>query len=310
MTLFQALDRNFSTKNIGYKHFGYFCLMKWMKRIFDFYLDASIHVAFAVFSLVQITWLTLNIPSDKHLSWFLFFGTISCYNFIKYGVEAEKYLLVANRYHKNIQLLSFIASGLALYHAYYLSIAIWSGLVILVLLTVLYAVPLLPNAKNLRSWGGLKIFIVALVWSGATVILPGISVHDSVPWDIGVEAFQRFLLVLILLIPFEIRDLQYDQKELRTIPQHYGVTKTKIFGAFLVLLFFFGTFLKDRIGYNELLGKGMLFLGLGCLMYKTKRQQSKYFASFWVEGIPVIWYVILVFLEYTFSPHFAIAVSS
>ena len=261
--------------------------MKWVKRIFDFYLDASIHVAFAIYALLQITFQTLNIPYDYHLSLFIFFGSISCYNFIKYGLEAEKYFLVANQYHKGIQFFSFVALGFALYHGYFLSLNVWMGVGGLTLLTGLYALPVLPNAKNMRSWGGLKIFFVALVWAGATVLLPVLSANQLITWDIGVGIFQRFVLILILLIPFEIRDLAYDKVELKTLPQRYGVTNTKIFGGFATLVFFFITFLIDDLSIEELVLKGILFLVLGIMIFITKRNQSKYFASFWVEAIPI-----------------------
>lgn len=297
ITLWEVAWRKFLTKNRGYKHFGYFCLMRLLKRVFDFYLDASIHVAFAVLALIQVTLVTLNIPVDNHCSWFLFFGTIASYNFIKYGVEAEKYFKVANDYHKSIQFFSFIALGLAIYHAYFLNFEVWVGIIVLILLTGLYALPILPKARNLRSLGGLKIFIVAIVWAGTTVILPSLRFENTISWDVWIETSQRFLFVLVLLIPFEIRDLKYDQEDLRTLPQRYGVTRTKTIGAFLVLCFFFFTFLKDDISQVELIGKGTIFLVLGSLMFVTKRNQSTYFASFWVEGIPIIWLLILTCLR-------------
>lgn len=266
--------------------------MKWLHRILDFYLDASIHVALAVFALVQITFQTLNISRDYHLSFFIFYGSISCYNFIKYGVEAEKYVLVANPYHKGIQFLSFIALGAAFYHGCFLNFRVWVGVGVLVFLTALYALPVLPKAKNLRSWGGLKIFIVGIVWAGATVFLPVLSAETLVTWDVYIEILQRFILVLILLVPFEIRDMKYDKLELRTLPQRFGVTKTKILGSFATLLFFFLTFLKDEISSKELILKGLLFLTLGIIMYSTKRNQTKYFSSFWVESIPIFWWIL------------------
>ena len=268
--------------------------MKWLKRIFDFYLDASIHVAFAIYALLQVTCQTLNISYDYHLSFFIFFGSISCYNFIKYGVEAEKYILVANQYQKGIQFVSFITLGFALYHGYFLNFDVWAGVVGLVFLTGLYALPVLPKAKNLRSWGGLKIFVVALVWAGATVVLPVFSSDLSVTWDVGIETFQRFVLVLILLIPFEIRDLVYDKIELRTLPQRYGVANTKIFGGFATLVFFFSTFLLDELTSRAVVLKGVLFLILGIMMFVTKRNQSKYYASFWVEAIPILWWSLML----------------
>src|SRR5690606_21548841 len=130
----------FLTKSTRYEQFLYFYNMKLLHRIFDFYLDASIHVAMAVFCLIRVTVLIFEIPSDTHLSWFVFFGTIACYNFVKYGVEAEKYILVANRYHKNIQFASFIALGFACYHGYFLNRDTWEGLAFLGLVSGLYAI--------------------------------------------------------------------------------------------------------------------------------------------------------------------------
>lgn len=275
--------------------------MKIIQRVFDFYLDASIHVALAVFALVMVTNEILNISVDSHFSWFLFFATIACYNFIKYGVEAEKYILVANHYHKNIQLFSFVALVPTFYHAYFLNIETWLGIGSLLLLVGFYALPVSPNARNLRSLGVLKIFIVALVWSGITVMVPLLSDKGFIfSWDVYIEAAQRFVLVFILLVPFEIRDLAYDHENLKTLPQRYGVANTKFFGAFGVILFFTLTFLKDYISQTELIGKGLLFLILGSLMFIAKRNQSKYFSSFWVESIPILWWVLVLLMNKEF----------
>ncbi|MDO6818709.1 MULTISPECIES: hypothetical protein [Zobellia] len=274
--------------------------MKVLNRIFDFYLDASIHVALGVFALVHVTDITLGYGVDQHLAWFLFFGSVACYNFVKYGVEAKKYILVASRYHKNIQFASFIALAIALYHGWFLKLEVWIGVGGLVALTGLYALPLLPHTRNLRSWGGLKIFIVALVWAGATVVLPVLSEGGTFEKDVWIEVVQRFLFVLILLIPFEIRDLAYDSPELKTLPQRYGVANTKIFGAFGTLPFFFLILLKNNASLEEAIAGGVLFIMLGSLMFITKRNQHKYFSSFWVEGISILWWGLLVAISAIF----------
>ena len=36
---------------------------------------------------------------------------------------------------------------------------------------------------------------------------------------------------------------------------------------------------------------------LPLMVYRTKKMQSKYFSSFWVEGIPILWWVALLLLE-------------
>ena len=271
--------------------------MKWLGRFFDFYLDASIHVAFAVFSLILATGLILNIDVGRHLPFSIFFGTIACYNFVKYGVEAEKYILVANRYHKNIQFVSLIALAVAVYHAFFLTFETWLGIGAIVLLTGLYAIPILPKKGNLRNLGLLKIILVGMVWAISTVLLPVIAFKKPMVWDVCIEALQRFILVVILLVPFEIRDLQYDSPKLKTLPQRLGSTNSKSLGAFASIVLFFLTFLKDEVSMLDVIGKGILFLGLGMTMFVTKRNQTKYFTSFWVESIPILWLCILWLLH-------------
>ena len=271
--------------------------MKWLKYIFHFYLDASIHVAISVFACIEISCIFFGLPRDNHISYFAFFGTIACYNFVKYGVEARKYLLVANKHHKNIQVFSFVAGALALYQAYFVSFDAWMGIAVLSILTSFYAIPLLPNTKNLRNLGGLKIFVVALVWAGTTVVLPVIAVNSAIDWDVSVEGIQRFLMVLILMVPFEIRDMEYDDPELKTLPQRFGFVNTKIYGSLGVVVFFFLTFLKDHLTYLEVTSKGVMFLMLGIFMFITKRKQAKYFSSFWVEAIPIFWWICILVLD-------------
>jgi len=267
--------------------------MRLLKRLFHFYLDASVHVALAILALLVASCFCLNIPLDFHLAFFLFFSAIAAYNFVKYGVEAEKYLKLTNAYHKGIQVFSFLCLIAALYYAHFIKKETLFGIVVLVLLTGLYAVPLLPKSRNLRSLGGLKVFIVALAWAGATVGLPVLEEGNSISWDVVIEMIQRSVLVLVLLVPFEIRDLSYDAPELKTLPQRIGVGNSKLLGMLLTIVFFLLTFLKDDISVFEITGKGILMLLLGLMLWSTKERQSKYFASFWVEGIPILWMGIL-----------------
>ncbi|MDO1513552.1 hypothetical protein Q2T41_12895 [Maribacter confluentis] len=273
--------------------------MAWFKRVFDFYLDASIHVAFAVLSLMYITALTVNINVDFHLYCFVFFGTIGCYNFVKYGVEAHKYILVANRYHKNIQFFSIICTLIAIYHSLFLSKQVFMGLLVLGGITALYALPVLPRHRNFRSLSGFKILIVALVWAGTTVILPVYSETSQIDYDIQLETVQRFLLVLVLLVPFEIRDLKYDHSDLKTLPQRLGVVGARRIGYVWVLLFYTITFLKSNVEPTLIISNTVFGLLLLLALYRSKKNQSKYYASFWVEALPIIWWTIVVLLNKT-----------
>ncbi|PWL37969.1 hypothetical protein DKG77_06670 [Flagellimonas aquimarina] len=263
--------------------------MRTLRTIFNFYLDASIHVALAVVSLVVVTAFLLNISIDFALIGFIFCSTIVCYNFVKYGVEAKKYLIVSNGYHKNIQIFSFFSFAFAVYFLTHLSKDIWVAVMVLGLVSTLYAIPFLPKAKNLRSLGGFKIYIVAVVWVGFTALLPVLQSKTPITWDLWVLFGQRFILVLILILPFEIRDLQWDDINLKTLPQLIGTKKTSALGYLLIGLFLGLTFLKDELTQIELIARFFVAIPLAIVFLSINKMKGRYFASFWVEGIPIIW---------------------
>ena len=229
-----------------------------------------------------------------YLKNFIFFGSIGCYNFVKYGVEAEKYILVANRYHKNIQFFSFGCLLISFYQMFFLSERVLISLFVLIAITGLYALPVLPKHKNFRSLSGLKILIVATVWAGTTVILPAISQLEVITWNVKVEAFQRFMLVLVLLVPFEIRDLKYDSVALKTLPQRVGVKGAKIIGYSWSIIFYAATFLKTNLDFISVGVNTILLLVLLGIILKTELNQKKYFSSFWVEAIPLFWWLLII----------------
>src|SRR5690606_41753882 len=89
--------------------------MQWLKKIFNFYLDANIHVALGVYALVQVTLIEYQLPYDESISLALFFGTIVEYGFIKYASLAKQYLFLKQRYLKLIQFFNFTCAIIAMY---------------------------------------------------------------------------------------------------------------------------------------------------------------------------------------------------
>ncbi|GGD54959.1 hypothetical protein [Muriicola marianensis] len=160
---------------------------------------------------------------------------------------------------------------------------------VLSILTAIYTLPILPEGKNLRHRGLVKILIIGLVWTGTTVLLPVVEVASMQSWDVWVEFVQRFLLILVLMVPFEIRDLSTDPMDMLTIPQRLGPAKTRRLGLWACVIFYLSTFLVDELSVEEILGKTMIVLSLAGLLIFLPKKQSRYFASFWVEAFPVFW---------------------
>ncbi|MFC7773747.1 hypothetical protein [Flavobacterium sp. GCM10027622] len=266
-----------------------------MKKIFDFYIHGSIHVALAVYALVQMTFHFFHIAYDAPMAAFAFFGTIVGYNFVKYDelVRAKKLKLTMER--KAIVILSalsFVATGYCFFqlqfHTQWITV-LFLGL------TVLYTLPVFPKLGNARNWAGVKIYIVAFCWAGITLLLPIINADLPINQDVGLKFCQRFLLVIILILIFEIIDLKKDAWSLQTVPQKLGVYKTKRLNLLLLIPFYGLEFLKSDFQVRQLWINFILIVVLALFTIFSNPKRSDYYTSFWVESVPVFWWLLVLF---------------
>ncbi|WP_299767831.1 hypothetical protein [uncultured Dokdonia sp.] len=270
--------------------------MKWLKRIFDFYINSSIHVSLAVVSLVFVTNETFNISYHKEFVFFVFFASVTGYNFIKYSRLAKLHHLSLTESLRAIQLFSLVSFGCMVYYALKLSYDVLYVCVVFGLLTLLYALPVLSRKRNLRSFYGAKMYTIAIVWAGVTVLLPAIDGLLELSVDVWITFVQRFLFIIVITLPFDIRDLNYDREEINTIPKNLGIKYTKLLGIGLLILFFIIEFLKDHIQYKNVFSLCLVgMLSAICLLCSSDKQY-KYYASFFVEGLPMIWFGLLSLL--------------
>jgi len=266
------------------------------RRLFDFYINASIHVALAVVALAYITVWELHLDTSPYLFLFVFFGAITGYNFVKYSKLAGMHHRSLAHFLRTIQIFSFFSFGIGTFSLFYLPVKVLWITAIFGAFTFLYAAPFFRQ-KNLRSLSGFKIFVVALVWAGVTVLVPLAMTELTLTLDIGLTFLQRFLFVIVLTLPFEIRDLQYDLANLQTLPQRLGVKKTKFLGIFFLVLSVSLEGFKDPFNETHFLSFVMVCLLAGLALVVSGKKQSGYFASFWVESIPIVWMLISLFLE-------------
>lgn len=276
--------------------------MRVLKQIFDFYINSSIHVALAVYALSWITLKQFDVSYDENILYFNFYATITGYNFVKYfGLAKFHHRSLAN-WLKVIQVFSFISFILMGYYAYNLQPKTLLYILGLGMITFFYAVPFLPkklfmdSKHNLRSIVGLKVYIIALVWAGVTVVLPLVNNDHAINFDVLVTTVQRYLFVIVLILPFDIRDLQYDSLRLSTIPQRIGVKNTKIIGVLLLMLFFFLEFLKDELVVGQIINLLIVVFVTMLFIIFSNEERGKYYSVFWVEGLPILWLILVLLI--------------
>ena len=274
--------------------------MTFLKRLFDFYIQSSIHVALSCYMLVRMTHHMFHVPDNEAMALFAFFGTIAGYNFVKYDALARTRKQKPSNRVKAIAVLSFfsiLAAGYCFFKlenpAKFVSMAFLG-------LTILYTLPFFPNRKNARNWAGVKIYIVSVCWVGVTVVLPVLNADPTLQQllnsDLYLKMTQRFLLIFVLVLVFEIIDLSNDDPHLQTVPQQIGVKRTKILGLLLLLVFYFLEFLKIEFDSKQVLVNVALVMAVAAFLVFSNERKSKYYSSFWVESIPVFWWLMVAYL--------------
>jgi hypothetical protein len=181
-------------------------------------LFSHLFLAVCAVSLWVSTLLFLQLPVSLSPSfWTLATATVLYYNFHKFSYRLKSYRpdrvvrqLLASSVHPVDRYLFIIASIVFFTAFFFLDYNVMVVWICIIFLAVSYSLPLLPNGltfQRLREKPLLKLFVVAFVWTAATVWLPVMSNLSLLySYEVFTISFSRFALVFALCIPFEIRD--------------------------------------------------------------------------------------------------------
>lgn len=268
--------------------------MQVMKRGFAFYVFANIHVAVAAYCLTKISFLVYDINNQTFAN-FVFFATILSYNLIRFAQMEKIQSMVsiwirANK--KYLVILNVVALLGSIFYLISFSFEEILQMIPFVIATLLYVFPHKKKNLGLRTIPGLKLFIISITWAGLTLYLPLFS-YDLINSEAGyISLVQRFLFILAITIPFDIRDAQFDLPGLHTLPQQLGVSNSKIIA---VLALFTVVLLDTMIPYTHpgFFRINLFIMVLSVIMITfsgTKR--GRYYTAFWIESLPILWYLL------------------
>lgn len=276
--------------------------MQWLRALFNFYLNASFHVALVAMSFLFVTAFEYDLDLTFELQSFVFFATILAYNFVKYyGVLKSHFQKFTNKIIFIRIIMAFSLLGL-LYTSFFLSFKTLVFAFFLALITLLYAMPFFSKkwvwlkVSSLRSIAGIKVYIIALVWAGASVLLPIIENDLEFDSQMIITSTQRFVLVIVLMLPFEIRDLQFDDLKLETIPQKIGILTTKILGFSLIGVVALLEYLKGNQPNIYMISLLLILCLAAFLLRFMTVNRTWYYTAFWVESVPIVWMLLLLLL--------------
>jgi hypothetical protein len=252
--------------------------MKGVNFFLNLHINASIHVSLAVVSLLQISLIELHVSISNSIYYFVFFSTVFCYNSLKYleVFVAKKFTFSNHIFISSVTIIAFLGS---VFCFFLLPTVIQFGIFKISLCILLY--------PFLRKQGFLKIIIVAICVTYITLYIPmeflNLNFAETVRF-----LFERFILVLTLLIPLEIFQIEQDSKTINTVPVIIGISKTKYLGYLLLLLYLV-------LNYNQdyFLISLVFTMIIASFIYLSDRIKEPFFYSFWLESIPIFWLLLL-----------------
>ncbi|QEM04915.1 hypothetical protein DIU31_015860 [Mucilaginibacter rubeus] len=283
---------------------------KYIKQILDFFIYTHIFIASCAVAQGLVTYYLLRVQVDKNILAILFCATIAVYNFgvlLSNPAKAQNSTFPrVNWIFNHIGLIKCLTS-LAVVSLTLLVIFISSTsrmfLLFLAIPSIAYNLPLLKiNGKwmNLRNVPGLKLLLIALVWSASCVILPivELQVRQTITISAGYTLIlfaNRFLFFAAIAIPFDIRDKFQDKKYgLKTIPVLFGEKKAYRFCLFLLagyLLLLFALSQHFDLNFFALL---IAIIFTWWLIFRFNRNFNDYYYFLYLDGTMILQFVMLL----------------
>lgn len=279
--------------------------------ILDFLLFSNLFIAICAVAQGLVTYHLLNAQPSQHVLAFLFFSTLLIYNLAvllakpkepqKSPFRRVRWIFSHHRLTISITLIAILC--IVPLGLFYLSFQSQLLMGFIGLLAVAYNVPFLSfnNKKiGLRNIPGIKLFLIAFVWSSSCVLLPIVALESTHQIQVPLSetvllTAKRFLFICAITIPFDIRDLFQDKLyELKTIPVMLGENKAWIFcqallGIYLLLLVLFTK------GINiDVIGLSLTVLLTGWLIFKSNLKRNEYYYFLYLDGTMLLQYLILI----------------
>ncbi|MDB5012660.1 MAG: hypothetical protein JWQ25_862 [Daejeonella sp.] len=285
-------------------------MLKYFRQTLDFLLFSNLFIALCAVAQGMVTYQLLKVKPDYYVLRLLFFSTLALYNFsilLAKPKHPEKSPFRRVRWifsHYRIMIsLTLIAVLSCLILVTFLSLQAQILLAFLGLISIAYSLPIFTfqdKKFGIRNIPGLKLFLIALVWSVSCVLLPILELESSQAFttparDTLLLIAKRFLFVAAITVPFDIRDLFQDRNSsLKTIPVMVGEKNAylvcqALLMAYLVLLFLF-TSSFDR----NFFGLMLTIILTGWLIFKSSWKRDEYYYFLYLDVTMIVQFLMLL----------------
>lgn len=290
-------------------------MIKYFQKPLDFLLFGNIFISLGAVAQGLVTYHLLGFAPSWVVLSFLFLSTLLTYNFsilIQHPKNPDqskhrRVRWIFRNYKLNV--VFTILAAIALIPLFFM-LSFKSQLlnVFLGILSLGYAMPLFKSKNKkfgLRNIPGLKLFLIALVWAFSSVLMPYFQVQESQSLNISfinlvILTVKRFLFVVAITIPFDIRDMFQDKVfELKTIPTIFGEKKAYLFCQLMLIAYMVLLFLFRNKGFDpDFFGLAFTVILSGWLIFQSKWEKNEYYYFFYLDGTLILQYAMLLFFNF------------
>ncbi len=280
--------------------------MKLLKVI----IDSNIFIALSGVALTFASQVQLGLDLQIYnYVYVIFFGILLEYNLHKFyaviknneEIKSEKYSWAKNNKYIYFSIL-IIASIFLIYFFINLKLNIIVYLIPFAILNLLYSLPIFKRIK-IRKIPLIKIFLIAFVWTFVTVNIPFIYSEVRLSNAIYLLFLERFIFIIAITIPFDIRDIQQDKiNGVKTIPYFLGENKSYLLSNILIIIFSIITTIHYLIYLNYYILFSFIITTIITLILLNSKsiRKNKYFYYGYLDGSMFLFGLLVVlsgFLE-------------
>ncbi len=239
------------------------------------------------FSIVA-TYLIFGLKKNNNYLLFLFWSTVFSYGFIRLiDLSSNRKTFKSYFYDYRFLFYGVLIFGFFSTLYYYFKLDYFTQIILipLSLITIAYQ-------TQLRKNGIIKLLTVAFIWAMLVTVLP--FDPKLVTIKLFIHFIYVFLYILLLTLSFDQRDILIDEPDLKTLPQLYPHKKQIIYLVLLTLFLTMNYFIFDTERVFVL--SNMLILISIILCFRSDNNKSFYYTAFWIEALPIFWFLILKFL--------------
>jgi hypothetical protein len=212
-----------------------------IRKFVELIIYGNIWVSLGAVALTLNTFLVMDWTINDDLLLLVFFATMLSYCFQRIVKHTSGAIINSTRhqwvYNQKqflymLIIISFCISGYLFFTLFsFYELLYFSPLIAIALF---YAVKLFN--KSLRDIPFIKIILIAFSWAAVTVLIPAYINEEASANDTWALFILNFIYIFALVIPFDIRDLGFDEPEKKTIPQLIGIRAAKYTAIILLII--------------------------------------------------------------------------